>query len=251
MGGRAPVLSCSTAAAPRLPPTRRSRRTCSGLSANTAAALCMSFCAAKFHWIAYRCGRFRFHECRIGPGGGVGSHRKLENNPMHREQQALPAHNLHRLPVPAQHRSECLPLRDSRRRERAMTQGILIARRCAAAGRAPMHPAPGPVPHTRRSTREIRSRPRAAARRRRGVASRVSISQPPSTDKRISLRDMLHNARVKALTFQSRALRLRQPSTKFIAPRKSIFPTSTPLCRRIAYAVVMCKKTLGIVTCSR
>ena len=30
----------------------------------------------------------------------------------------------------------------------------------------------------------------------------------------------------------------RQPSTKFIAPRKSIFPTSTPLCRRIAYAVV-------------
>ena len=42
-----------------------------------------------------------------------------------------------------------------------------------------------------------------------------------------------------------------QASTRLIEPRKSILPTSTPLWRRMAYAIAMWKKVLGIVICSR
>src|SRR5262249_46677331 len=42
-----------------------------------------------------------------------------------------------------------------------------------------------------------------------------------------------------------------QASTRLIEPRKSILPTSTPLWRRMAYAIAMWKKVLGIVICNR
>jgi hypothetical protein len=50
--------------------------------------------------------------------------------------------------------------------------------------------------------------------------------------------------------FEGRTL-TDQPTTRLTGPRKSILPTSTPLWRRMAYAIAMWKKVLGIVICSR